>query len=350
MKYLHLLNYVSSTPWAILPTKLSEMMAVLAMRANGESFTAEEIAARIGDARQPMSPAKGNVAVVPLFGVIAHRMGGMSESSGGASAERFAAIIHALAQDESVGTVLLDCNSPGGTIAGVQEAAQAVYDLAQTKRVVAIANSAMASAAYWICSQANEIVAIPSVFDPVVGSIGVFTVHKDLSGALDQAGIKVEFISAGKYKVDGNEFGPLSEESRGAMQAMVDAAYARFTADVARGRKVSASDVRSGFGEGRGLSAKDAKAAGLIDRIATFDDTLARLCGTRGQVAMGAGMSAGTISDELVRDGSVNVETAVAAEFPSADELERAALDTQQAAEVAADQEVALLAAIIGRE
>jgi len=73
----------------------------------------------------------------------------------------------------------------------------------------------------------------------------------------------------------------LSDEERAVIQARVDAAYAQFTKDVARGRGVSASDVRSGYGEGRALTAKDALKAGLIDRIATMDETLARLTGRK---------------------------------------------------------------------
>jgi signal peptide peptidase SppA len=256
MKYTHILNYVASQPWAILPSKMDELMAVLAYRAAGHVFTEDEIQARIGSGAAGVSAPSGSaIAVVPLRGVIAHRMGGMDESSGGMSAERFTRMIQAAVADPQIGTILLDVDSPGGTIPGLQEAADAVYQARDTKKFVAVANSKMASAAYWIASQAHEIVGIPSALEPSIGSIGVFVVHQDLSAALEKEGIKTTIISAGKHKTDGNPFQPLSDTRRAQLQGAVDETYGAFIKAVARGRGVSASDVRSGYGEGQAMSA-----------------------------------------------------------------------------------------------
>ncbi len=278
MKYAHVLSYVASTLWAITPEKLHEILAVLAFRASGQAFTAEELQARIGDgnAEKPTASTRGAVAVIPIRGVIAHRMGGMDDMSGGTSVERIQAMIRQCVADERVGTILYDIDSPGGTIPGVQELAAEMFALRGQKRQIALANSLCASAAYWLASQADEIVSIPS---GTVGSIGVYTGHQDLSKALEQQGINVTLISAGKFKVEGNPFEPLSEEAEAFIQARVDEAYSLFVKDVARGRGVPVADVRKGYGEGRALSAKDAKAAGMIDRIATMDETLSRLVG-----------------------------------------------------------------------
>jgi ClpP class serine protease len=86
-------------------------------------------------------------------------------------------------------------------------------------------------------------------------------------------------IRAGKYKVEGNPFEPLSDEGRAFIQARVDEAYSSFVKDVARGRGVNVSDVKGGYGQGRALSAKDALTAGLIDRIGTMEDTFSRVLG-----------------------------------------------------------------------
>jgi len=113
----------------------------------------------------------------------------------------------------------------------------------------------------------------------MAGSIGVFTAHEDLSKALAKEGIDVTLISAGKFKVENNPFEPLTDEGKAVLQARVDEAYAAFVKDVARGRGVSVADVRNGFGQGRALSAKDAKAAGLIDGIRTLDGTVSKFAG-----------------------------------------------------------------------
>jgi signal peptide peptidase SppA len=287
MKYPHICSYVASTPWAILPDKLTELVSVLAFRASGQSFSADEIRARIGGDAEPAATAtkRGAVAVIPIRGVIAHRMGGMDESSGGTSAERIGLMLKAIAADDSIGTIVYDIDSPGGTVPGVQELAAQMFALRGKKTQIAQVNSLAASAAYWLASQADEIVSIPS---GTAGSIGVFTAHQDMSEALKAEGVNVTLISAGKYKVEGNPFEPLSDETKAVIQERVDTAYAQFVKDVARGRGVSVADVRGGYGEGRALGAKDALAAGLIDRIGTMEDTIGRAVGKRSSGGMRA--------------------------------------------------------------
>lgn len=308
MKYAHLVSYVGSTLWAILPEKMSELLSVLAFRAAGHEFSAEEINARIGDGNKPpVSTKNGLVAVVPLRGVIAHRMSAMEESSGGMSAERFTQMFKALAADESIGTIIIDVDSPGGTIAGLAEAADAVFQARETKRVIAVANATMASAAYWIASQASEIVAIPSAMDRGIGSIGVFTVHQDLSAALEKEGIKLTLIKAGENKAEGNPFEPLSDDVRAQIQASVDAAKTAFVKTVARGRGISPADVVANYGDGRAFSAKDALRVGLVDRIATMDDVIGKAMGRKSGAGMRAELDAPMAADADMLRGFTNL-------------------------------------------
>ena len=282
-------QYVATTPWAMTAEKLAEVVAVLSFRASGGLLSPEDIAAIAGDRTE--SRSRGAVAVIPLRGMIAHRMGSLDESSGGMSVERFDRMITAAMGDASISEVLIDVDSPGGAVTGVHEMHARLMQLKGrgAKRIVAIANGMMASAAYWIASAADEIVAIPSA---TVGSIGVFSVHEDLSERAKQLGIKVSLISAGRHKTEGNPFEPLTDEGRAQMQHRVDEAYASFVSDVARGRRVAVKDVTSGYGEGRALGARDALAAGLIDRIATPDETIARLTGVTSRLSHRAALSA----------------------------------------------------------
>jgi len=295
MKYERVASYVANTLWAIHPSKLAEVLAVLAFRAAGKAFTDAEIEARIGDAAAARQgpTSRGAVAVIPIRGVIAHRISGMEDTSGGTSCERIASQIDRVVA-EGIGTIVYDVDSPGGTVPGIQELAAKMFALRGQVKQIAQVNSLAASAAYWLAAQCDERVCMPS---GSAGSIGVYTAHEDLSKALEQEGISVELISAGKYKVEGSPFGPLTAEARAIKQAGVDAAYAQFTADVARGLGVAPKDIRHGYGEGRVLGAKDAKAAGLIDRIATMDETLGRLVGR--QAATG-GMRAKDLRDTSV--------------------------------------------------
>jgi signal peptide peptidase SppA len=316
MKYEHIARYVAGTLWAMHPAKMAELLSVLAYRAAGGEFTADEIKARIGDGGGGSSAtSSGAIAVIPISGVIAHRMGGMDDSSGGTSAERIGKTLDRIAADPQIGTIVYDINSPGGTVPGIQELAAQMFALRGQKKQVAQVNNLAASAAYWLASQCDEIVSIPS---GTAGSIGVFSVHEDLSAALEKEGIKVTLISAGKFKVAGNPFEPLSDEERAVIQARLDAAYAQFTKDVARGRGVSPADVRSGYGEGRALTAKDAKAAGLVDRIATMDETIGRLVGRKS----GGGLKAEGELDDV--QATAAVADALAAAAGTFDEEQRA--------------------------
>lgn len=283
MKYRHIVKYVMETPWAILSSTLHEIEAILQFHLEGGTFSAEELRARLGEPVRDEPARHGAVAVLPLHGVISHRMGGMTEMSGGISTDRFAAMFRQAVTDDAVAAILIDVDSPGGTIAGVTELAREIVAARGRKPIVAHVNALAASAAFWIAASADSIDVTPSGH---VGSIGVIAAHVDTSKAEEQDGITTTLISAGKFK--GEEYGPLSALAKAAIQARVDDAYATMVHDIAHGRGVPLSAVRDGFGEGRIVSAMEALKLGMIDRVATMDETLARLVGGRQRGGMRA--------------------------------------------------------------
>ena len=275
MKYPRIVSYVCDRPWAILESKLQAITEFIELYANGLTLSPKEIEARTGGRRSSGGDkSTGIVAVVPIMGVISHRANMFSDISGGTSTEMLAQDIRQLARDDSIETIVLDIDSEGGNTEGVPELWQVIYEARQQKNIVAVANAMAASAAYHIGSAATEFIATPS---GSVGSIGVFHVHADESKMLEEAGVKLTITKAGKYKAEGNPFEPLGEDAQGFIQSRVDEAYSMFVRDVAKGRGVKVSDVRNGFGEGRLLGAKEAKEQGMIDKIATLDETLGRL-------------------------------------------------------------------------
>jgi signal peptide peptidase SppA len=179
----------------------------------------------------------------------------------------------ALASNPDVGTIVLDIDSPGGMVTGTVEAADAVAGAAKKKTVVALVNPLCASAAYWIASQASEIIATKSAD---IGSVGVFMAHTDCSKFNEQNGMKITYIFAGEHKVEGNPDEPLSDDAKAYYQGEVDSIYSDFVKAVARGRGISTADVLANFGQGRTLMAANAKAVGMIDQITTVDGALAR--------------------------------------------------------------------------
>jgi signal peptide peptidase SppA len=232
----------------------------------------------IPPAAAPAQP-QGGVAVIPLTGVITPQGSFLSFLFGGSPGGllTFREQLDAAMASSDVSSILIDVDSPGGLVDQVPETAAAVRAAAAVKNVVAVADTKALSAAYWIASQASEVVVTPSGY---AGSIGVYRVHVDESGLNDQLGLKVTYVSAGKFKTEGNPDEPLDETAQEAWQTAVDDLYGQFVGDVARGRKTSAEAVRAGFGEGRSLGAQRAVDAGLADRVATFDDVLSELLGS----------------------------------------------------------------------
>jgi capsid assembly protease len=273
--YENLLERVYCRPHLIRPEKLEAIRRVVTDRAMGLRMDASAIeAAMAQNARERQPQISRSVAVVPVVGTLAKRMGMMSESSGGTSTDRLGRELDRLLADDSVGAILLDIDSPGGETFGVQELSDKIFAARGGKPIVAHANPEAASAAYYIASAADELVVTPSGW---VGSVGVVAVHTDLSQLNSELGVNVTYIHAAPFKVEGNPNQPLSEESLAYYQGEVDAIYQQFVADVARNRKTSAAKVRENYGKGRMLRAEDARAAGMVDGIETMDETIVRL-------------------------------------------------------------------------
>lgn len=205
----------------------------------------------------------GSTAVVPVIGMTnkRYRVHGFLASYIATSVA-----MRAAAADSSVRTIVLKIDSPGGFVTGVAEAADDIYEVAQTKPVVASIDGLGASAAYWLASQATRIYA--GRMDEV-GSIGVLAVLYDLSKMFDEAGIKAEVFSTGKYKWAGVPGTAITDDQRKHIQGLVDAVGDAFVADIARGRRMSEANVKE-VADGRVFMAADAVKYGLIDGIKTF--------------------------------------------------------------------------------
>jgi signal peptide peptidase SppA len=278
------LRLVREQPWAILPSALLQIAEVVELRAAGIHLSKEEISARLEAASRPSSTAAapGSIAVLNVFGPLAQRMDLFTEVSGGTSYEGFASAFRQVLDEPNVTGILLNVDSPGGSVSLLQETADLIYSARGVKPVVASVNTLAASAAYWLASQAEEVIITPS---GEVGSIGVITMHEDDSKADEMEGYAFTYISApeGGYKSEGNPHEPLGDEARACIQGRVNEVYESFVAAVARGRGIKANVVKSDFGKGRLVGAKTAVALGMADRIGTLQDAADRLIKKRGK-------------------------------------------------------------------
>ncbi len=271
-------------PWAITPTALRSLQPTLEQLARDP--TTPITTAMPYRAALPGEASGGAVALVSLHGPIVNRAGWLT-AFGFADPQEFAAAIRHAAADPSISEILISVDSPGGTVAGTYAAAEAVREAAAVKPVTAVADGMMASAAYWIASQATRIVVDPTA---IVGSIGVIGTHVDASELAAKQGVKVTYVRSAPGKALGQPYEPLSDAARAEWQHQVDAIHAEFVTAVERGRNRALPPEAANGGTLTGI---EAVSAGLADEVGTLHSVLTALTADRrGGNASRAGASA----------------------------------------------------------
>lgn len=299
MRYERILAAVAGTPWAIRKEKGEAIVGFLVFAAKGGRHTADEVRAIVAGpedrapraAEGPSTSRTPGIAVLSLSGIISPRISSEMDvsSGGGTSAEGFARRFKAAVNDENVGGIIVDVDSPGGSVLGVPEAAEIMRSARGSKPIVAVANYDACSAAYWLASAATEFVVSPSA---EVGSIGVYTYHEDISKALEMDGVKVTLVKSGPNKAERFPAFPLTEDAHAHIQSRVDAYYEQFIGAVASHRGMDAAAVKDRFGGGRAFGADEALARGMVDRVATIDEEIARMATALSKKSGGGGRRA----------------------------------------------------------
>ncbi len=298
--------------WAITPDMLTEIQGIYATHLRGDKIDIAKVEAALGRPlanSQQGSVVQDGVAVISVQGAIAKKMNLMSEISGGASSQVIANDFAAAINDPTVRGVILNIDSPGGTVDGTSELADAIFQARGTKPVVAYSDGMIASAAYWIASACDSIY-ISGDTNPV-GSIGVVSGHRDYSGAEAKQGVKTTEITAGKFKRVASQYEPLSADGKAEIQAKVDYLYTAFVNTVARNRGVSADAVLSGMADGRVFLGKQAIDNGLVDGVSTVPGIIASI--TNGAIKPKV---AGALPQK--RSGKKMTKTEILEQFPEA--------------------------------
>jgi signal peptide peptidase SppA len=303
-------------PWFIDRGQLRTAIEQMATRASAiANMTLPAIEAAIAAANAaPLGRMVGSVAVIPITGCITQKSDYYSWWYGGTSVERLLASFRQYQNDPAVSAIVFDIESPGGEVYGVPEAFDELFAARGSKKTIAVCNPYCCSAAYWLASACDEVVLIPS---GQVGSVGAYTMHADMSKALEAFGVKITLIKYGEHKVDGNPYEPLSESAEAELQAGVDFYGQLFDKAVAKGRDKTTDVIRSTFGQGLVFRAPDAKRIGMVDRVSTLDQVLGKLAParTRGIAAgttSGTGGAAGVALDVVVGSAAGSAGTGTA--------------------------------------
>jgi capsid assembly protease len=299
--YDRILAEARTSVWLIRPDKLDAIMSLLENRAAGiqtDANTLRAFAIDNQDKRQTRYytangecvaalPAKTTsrapkaIGVLPILGSIVQRGSMFTEASGTASTDTIGRQFNDMLKSEQVGTILLEVDSPGGTVNGINDLADKIQQARGIKPIVAIANEEAASAAYWLASAASEIVVTRS---GNVGSIGAYAMHIDQSALNESLGVKPRYIAYGRYKTEGNPDEPLSDEAEAEIRKRVNRYGVMFEEAIAANRGVTLATVRESYGQGRMLDADAAKKAGMVDRVESFEAVIARLLSDRPKV------------------------------------------------------------------
>lgn len=270
---------VINSPWAIVPEKLWEISEIYCKHLRGEDVDIALIEAELGkELKNEETPFQmiGDIAVVKLNGVLAKKMNFLTQISGGTSTQLLKRDFAQAMNDPLVNKIILHIDSPGGSVDGTQSVVDLIFESrGKGKPIIAFADGAMASAAYWIGSAADRVIMGDNTTS--IGSIGVVATHIDHSKQNEKMGIKVTEITSGKFKRVVSEHTPLSKEGKATIQENIDQIYSVFVESVARNRGVSVEAVLENMADGKVFVGQRGVDAGLADGILSFEALVSAL-------------------------------------------------------------------------
>ena len=173
--------------------------------------------------------------------------------------------------DPDVKAIVLRVNSPGGTPVAAEEIISQMKKTRMVKPIVVSMGDIATSAAYYISSQSDRIVANPDTF---TGSIGVIWVFKNKSKYYDEGGVSFYVAKTGNYKDLGSDWRGLTPAEKEYVNAIIEESYNRFVENVAKGRNLSVEYVKN-IADGRVFTGETAKRMGLVDELGGLYDAVA---------------------------------------------------------------------------
>jgi len=234
---------------------------ILLRHLSGEQTVSEDVLDELEPDEQETTYHDG-IAVIPVRGVISKDISRMERISGAVDVREIGQRLESALADPMVEGIVLAIDSPGGTVQGVPELAARIAEINTIKPVIAYTDGLMASAAYWLASGSEAIIAARS---STIGSIGVYLAFLDESRALELAGYKMELIKSSEspLKAAGLPGTSLSEAQRADFQRSVDYLYDLFAQFVRENRsRVDGEAMR-----GQTMFGDQAVGAGLIDEV-----------------------------------------------------------------------------------
>lgn len=237
------------------------LMACHDLQGELASIDFKSLARYSDDDSEPAYTVENGVATIDVRGLLVPETSSDYRSWGVTGYANLADYIQQANDDYTVTSIVLDIDSGGGYVAGLDGITESIYQSA--KPIETFVSGDMYSAAYWLGASTGKVIASKH---SGVGSIGVYVVHTEESGWLERYGEKVSLFRSGKWKAAFNSFMPLTDDEKTRLQEGVDESASIFFNHVAAQRNVDAKTVKGW--EGDVFTAVKAKELGLIDAIA----------------------------------------------------------------------------------
>jgi len=242
--------------------------AVLESSQSAEAARAMHSGNDAGDSR--LFRQSGDVAIIDVVGPVTKFESSFQSMFGGTSTLRARRAIRDAVADDSVASIMLRIDSPGGTVAGTADLVDDVRAATKSKRVVAFIEDLGASAAYWIATAADSIVVNRT---GKVGSIGVLMTIADTSKQADEIGVKVHTIATGFFKGAGTPGTEITDEQLAELHRLVESTFAAFRDDVQTARGLT-DDQMTAISTGQVWVGAEAVMLGLADEVGTLDTAI----------------------------------------------------------------------------
>jgi protease IV len=203
------------------------------------------------------------VAVIRLNGVIM-----------GEQAEKFRRHIGLAAHNADVKALVIEVDSPGGSVTASDEIYQCILDFKNHKpgvKVVVAQGSLAASGGYYVSCAADHVIAQPTT---ITGNIGVLLPRYNFHKLAEKWGIEEQTtVSSGAtFKNSGSMLQPETAADKQYWQGLADEMFDRFKQIVKDGRGTKLVGSIDEIANGKAYTASEAKKLGLIDDIGYASD------------------------------------------------------------------------------
>ena len=268
-KPITILSAIKTMKWAIVPEWMHTILAI----ANREFVDKEAVLLSPAVRKESGNiSVRDGVAIINIGGVIFPKATLFEDISGGCSVETLALRFGEAIEDKKVKAIVFNIDSPGGDITGIDEFATLVAERKEIKPIIAYVSGMCCSAAYWIASACDNIIAQETT---TIGSLGVVASWSDDSEMKKKQGIKdYEVVSS---QTPNKRVDLTTDDGQAILRKEIDALADIFIKKVATHRNKSIEYVTENFGQGGTMLAGEAVKVGMIDGIGNLESVINNL-------------------------------------------------------------------------